>query len=323
MRKKKGLCRKCLINVNGKNVLSCKYEIHSNIKVTLPAVDEILSESGIEEIGEITENMCIALDIGTTTLCMALVSLDEQKVIQLKTSNNPQRIFGADVISRIEFCSKKSVFELQSVLITEINRMIAEFNLPAIDKMYVSGNTVMLHTFFGVDCSSMGKTPYTPSFLASKKTCAKQLVIRGVNEIISLPCISAFIGADTVAGLNFIEKPKNKKYNLLIDLGTNAEIVLFSENQIFCTSAAAGPCFEGANISCGMTATNGAIYKYNSQNIKTIGDIKAKGICGTGLIYIISFLLEQGLVDKTGYMACDKYNITESVFINQADIRQY
>jgi uncharacterized 2Fe-2S/4Fe-4S cluster protein (DUF4445 family) len=109
---------------------------------------------------------------------------------------------------------------------------------------------------------------------------------------------------------------------LLIDLGTNAEIVLFSEKSALCTAAAAGPCFEGANISCGMSATSGAVYSYSEDKIKTISDAPAKGICGTGLVDIIAYLLDKEIMDETGYME-DDFEIAEGVSINQADIRQY
>ena len=108
-----------------------------------------------------------------------------------------------------------------------------------------------------------------------------------------------------------------------MDLGTNAEIVLFSENSVYCTSSAAGPCCEGANISMGMSAVSGAIYSYSDNSVKVIGNTLPKGICGTGLIDIIASLLENKTIDETGFMEAEEIEIANGVFIEQNDIRQY
>ena len=138
-----------------------------------------------------------------------------------------------------------------------------------------------------------------------------------------MPNISAFVGADIVAGLNLVSAPMSGKHDLLIDLGTNAEVVLFSEKDALCTAAAAGPCFEGANISCGMSATAGAISAYGEDGIKTIADAKPLGICGTGLVDVIAVLLERGEIDETGFMECESYTLSEGVTLEGGDVRQY
>ena len=320
----KGTCRKCLVSVNGKKELSCKYKIKSDIDVVLPENDDIFSEIGANESGEITENCCLCLDIGTTTLALALISVDEKKIIKVKTAANPQRAFGGDVLTRIEYCNKNGISELQICLINKINEMIDNIGVSTANTMYVSGNTTMLHILFGVDPSSIGVAPYTPVFLDSKKIKGEQIGLNKIENVISLPCISAFVGADLVAGVNFADSPQENKYNLLIDLGTNAEIILYNENELYCTSAAAGPCFEGANITCGMSATDGAIYSYSIDgSFKTIGNKTSIGICGTGLIDIITVLLEKGVIDETGYMDCEKYFITNNIKLTQKDIRQF
>ena len=320
----KGTCKKCLVSVNGKEELSCQYKIKSDIDVVLPKNDDIFSEIGANESGEITESCCFCLDIGTTTLALALVSLDKKEIIKVKTATNPQRAYGGDVLTRIEYCNKNDISELQICLINKINEMIEELGADLANTMYVSGNTTMLHIFFGVDPSSMGVAPYTPVFIESKEINANEIGIKNIKKVISLPCISAFVGADLVAGVNYAELPENNKYNLLVDLGTNAEIILYNENELYCTSAAAGPCFEGANITCGMSATDGAIYSYSyNGNFDTIGNKTPKGICGTGLIDIIAVLLQNGIIDETGYMESEEFFITETVKITQKDIRQY
>lgn len=319
----RGTCGKCVVNVNGREELSCRYRIKSDISVSLPDGGEISSETGADETGILTENLCYALDIGTTTLALALVSLDENKIIKAITRTNPQRIFGADVMTRIDYCRKNGVDKLNTSLISEINSMISDMSDDIIERLYVSGNATMLHLFFGIDCSSMGAAPYTPVFLERKTEKAENLGIIGVESVEALPSIAAFVGADIVAGLNFIGMPESGKHSLLVDLGTNAEIVLFSKKSALCTAAAAGPCFEGANISCGMSATGGAVYAYSKNEIKTVGNIPAKGICGTGLVDIIAELISDETIDETGFMECEKFEIAEKVSINQADIRQY
>lgn len=324
----KGICKKCEISVNGKKELSCKYYVNSDITVELFDNSTILSETGAVCTKNTTSNMCFCLDIGTTTLALALVSIDEKRIIKVITRTNPQRAFGADVISRIEYCGKNSVSPLNSILIKEINSMIEEFGLLDLKMLYVTGNTTMLHLFFNVDCSGLGVAPYKPVFLESKECSANELGLCGVENIFSLPSISAFVGADIVAGLHFVSPPQENKYSLLVDLGTNAEIVLFSQDTVVCTSAAAGPCFEGANISCGMSAVNGAVYAFSmdsdsKKHIKTVDDCIAKGICGTGIIDIIAELLENGIIDKTGYMESDKFHISYGVYITKEDIRQF
>ncbi len=321
----RGTCGKCKVKVNGRDELACRYVISSDITVETCGRADIVSETGTSETGRVTENLCLALDVGTTTLALALVSLDDKRVVRVLTAVNPQRAFGADVITRIDYCRKSSVGKLHEVLIDEVNRMIAELGV-SVDTMYVSANVTMLHTLFGVDCGSIGVAPYKAAFLDGRQVSASELGINGVKTVISLPSVSSFVGADIVAGLNLIGMPEDEKYNLLIDLGTNAEVVLYSSRSGVATAAAAGPCFEGANISCGMSATGGAIYDFCLQGGKatyrTIADLSPKGICGTGLIDVVSELLRSGIIDETGYMDED-YTIADGVYLSCEDVRQY
>lgn len=316
-----GICKKCLVTVDGTKTLSCRYKIEKDITVEFEKEEKKLSYR--EETSNITENLCFVLDIGTTTLAMALVSLDEKKIVKVITRTNSQITFGADVISRIEYCDKHSVTKLHEAVINDINSMLSEFNVTNAIKMYVAGNTVMLHILFAVDCASLGIAPYTPSFLESKAINGKDIGLSYVETVESLPCISSFVGADIVSGLNFVKEPQNGKYSMLVDLGTNAETVLFSNESVICTSAAAGPCFEGAEISCGMSATYGAIYRYEKNNLMTVGNSAAKGICGTGLIDIVAVLVSDGIVSETGFMECEKYCITDTVYVSREDIRRF
>jgi uncharacterized 2Fe-2S/4Fe-4S cluster protein (DUF4445 family) len=262
------------------------------------------------------------LDIGTTTLALALVSKEDKHIVKLQTRANPQRIYGADIMSRIAYCQKHGVAKLHQVLLDAINEMITQIDAPMQECLYVCGNATVLHLFWGVDPTSMGRAPYTPAFLEQREENATRLGLRGVERIVSLPSVCAFVGADIVAGVGYVGMSKEKGYRLLIDLGTNAEIVLFSAERSLCTAAAAGPCFEGTNIRCGMSATEGAIYAYGKEGAKTVGDIAPKGICGTGLIDIVAMLREQEIIDETGRMECGRFNLGNGVFLEDADVRQ-
>ncbi len=321
----RGTCRKCKVLVDGREELSCRYRVNGDVSVSFFMQSEIESETGAEMRGESTENMCLCLDIGTTTLALAFVSLDTGDMVKVKTTINPQRIFGADIMTRIDYCRKNGIDKLNSILIKEINKMITELEISNSLDMYVSGNATMLHTFFNVDCSSIGVSPYNAQFLESKTEKGKNLGLPNIKNVISLPSIHSFVGADLVAGMNYVGNPNQDSYNLLVDLGTNAEIVLYSNESVICTSAAAGPCFEGANISCGMSATDGAIHRFSRKNgkteIETINKKSPEGICGTGLVDIVAGLLENE-VDETGLME-EEFKIYGNVAINQADIRQF
>lgn len=316
----KGICRKCAVLVDGKEELSCQYVVEKDITVELPDRDGIVSPSGLTVSGESVCESSFALDIGTTTITLAVVS-PSGEISQVITRNNPQRKYGADVISRIEYCTKNGTYLLQKSIADEINDMILSSGVSA-EKMYVSGNATMLHTLLGEDCSGMGVYPYTPSFLHSRSVGADSIGIVNVGTVETLPCIHSFVGADIVAGIHYFGKPAEGKYRLLVDLGTNAEIALVGNGEVICTSAAAGPCFEGVGIACGMSASKGAIYQYSDSGYSTVGDTDPVGICGTGLIDIVAFLLRNGKIDETGYME-STYEIAEGVYVTEGDIRQY
>ncbi len=313
-------CRKCAVTVDGVKTPPCQYRITKDISVSLIKEQKVKAVVGTEESHCYSENMCYVLDIGTTTLALALVSLDTTNTVKVITADNPQRSFGFDVISRIKYCSENSVAALFQVLKNKISDMVKSFSLQKELDLYVAGNVTMLHTFFGIDCSSLGIFPYTPKFLSARK---QKSFIDGVSEIHSLPSVHTFVGADIVAGMNYASLPGENKYNILIDLGTNAEIVLYSQNHALCTSAAAGPCFEAANISCGMGASGGAIYEYCNGGFRTIENLPPAGICGTGLIDIIAHLLKTGKIDQTGYLKDNVFDIADNVYVTDRDIRQY
>jgi uncharacterized 2Fe-2S/4Fe-4S cluster protein (DUF4445 family) len=188
----------------------------------------------------------------------------------------------------------------------------------------------MLHLFLGVDPTSIAQAPFTPMFLEEQTLINKDfgLMANKDAEINLLPSISAYVGADIVSGLASLDPPEQIKNYLFIDIGTNGEIALVTPEKTFCCATAAGPAFEGANISCGMGAFAGAIASYDGPDLyTTIAREAAIGICGSGLIDIVSYLLRQKLVTKDGILENDYrvYGVEDkkdSIYITQQDIRE-
>lgn len=319
----KGTCGKCTVKVNGQSVRACQYTVTEDITVELAVEGTIFSENRIAPEEDISSGTQLALDIGTTTLALAVLAPAEKKVLRVVTFNNPQRAFGADVISRIEYAQQQGVAAMTAVLRETLSEQITALlqNQSSFDILHVAGNTTMLHLFLGESPVSMGVAPYTPVFLDEKWLDAAVYGIQGVKRLHVLPSFSAFVGADLVAGVNYIGLPE-QKYRLLLDLGTNAEVLLFSKDRLLATAAAAGPCFEGATISCGMSATRGAICAVDESGLTTIENAPPAGICGTGLIDSIAFLLRKEELDDTGYLEHD-FVLCEGVRLTQADVRQY
>jgi len=226
----------------------------------------------------------VGLDIGTTTVQARLVNLDTFEIIDNVSVLNEQRVFGADVISRISCAQNGKLNDLFNVINSQtesiLKHFIAEHNLSGIEKCAVTGNTTMLHLFCRADPSAMGAAPFTPFFLEKRIFSGSDLSL-SVKEIILLPGISAFIGADVTAGLAFLDIINKNEDALFIDIGTNGEIAVWkkSEKRLFCCSTAAGPCFEEAEISCGLSAAD--------------------------FIYAIDIMRKKDVIDETGALTDD------------------
>jgi uncharacterized 2Fe-2S/4Fe-4S cluster protein (DUF4445 family) len=223
-------------------------------------------------------NFGVGLDIGTTTIHAELVDLGTGETIDTFYAFNEQRKFGADVISRIAAAQAGKTGELFSSVNNQVEGLFQHFikknNLKKIDKCVVSGNTTMLHLFCGIDPSAMGQAPYTPEFLEERHFAGGELSL-SVEQITLLPGISAFLGADITAGLALVDIT-GQDYNslsnaLFVDIGTNGEIAVWkkSEKRLLCCSTAAGPCFEEAQTSCGLSA---------SDFVNAIADMRRSGI---------------------------------------------
>lgn len=297
----------------------------------------------------LSDNIGVALDIGTTTLAAALVDCESGQVLGSASRLNPQQSFGADVISRISACKDGHLEEQQHVILQATNAMIGQLRKSAgfdgaIRKLTVSGNTTMLHLFCGVSPVSMGEYPFTPAFTETKYLSGKELGL-DADEVIVLPSASAFIGSDIIGGILVSGLTQLEEPSVLMDLGTNGEMALCTGTKnggrLITTSTAAGPALEGATISCGMGGVSGAVSMVKSEGdtvkYRTIGDAPAIGVCGCGLIDMMAYLLEAEIIDDVGYLDEDPYTLSgvqktedgllpegeTAVSLNQKDVREF
>lgn len=275
------------------------------------------------------DGVSIAMDIGTTTIVMAYINLLSGELIKEDRFVNPQRVYGADVLSRIQACKDNSIDVVRDVLIARVNEGILnferEFNIPIV-KMVVAANATMAHIFMRINPKTIAEYPYTckeKNYRIFKSN--NFFKVKSNFEIHVLPAISAFVGGDIVSGIFQLDMHKGKEKNLLIDLGTNGEIALSSEKYIYTTSVAAGPAFEGGNMKCGMASIEGAIshVKYENQwEFTTICNAKPKGICGSGYMEIMAELKRHAFIDETGYMD-EEVKLQQEIEVVQEDIRNF
>lgn len=271
------------------------------------------------ESGDTTaRNYSFAIDLGTTTVVVYLLNTVNGELIDSLSELNMQRSFGADVISRISYTldHEDGLALLQDTIVTQLHRMmslLAKNN--AIPNEYVygcmlAGNTTMLHLFSGTNPVSIARSPYIPVFTQMLQYQGKAEKI--VPEIFPnctlylLPCISGYIGSDITTGILAVNLWKQSELSLLIDIGTNGEIVLGSKEGITACATAAGPAFEGFHISCGTGGIAGAVeevsYDTKSGDIvcKTIQELPAVGICGSGMVDIAALMVSLNMVDGKG-----------------------
>lgn len=203
----------------------------------------------------------IAIDIGTTTLAAVLVDLNTGKTVSAATGINHQRIYGSDVLSRIRASVDGRRFEMQRCIRQDLRKLIGELWTENIKKIVIAGNTTMCHLLRGFPCDRLGVAPFVPVDIGMMKGSAGELL--GLKEFTAevtiLPGISAFIGADIASGAALLGMEATESYKLLLDIGTNGEMVLGKKDHLFAASTSAGPAFEGGNISCGMASIPGAI----------------------------------------------------------------
>lgn len=341
----KGRCGKCRVQLLEGNVpataedesvfsekelaegwrLSCRMYPKEDIKVGFALNDEsrfeVLGGGTAVAQGEERENAYdVAVDIGTTTIAMELIGCDSGRVLGTAAFINSQRVYGADVITRIKASMDGKKEELRKHIRQDLGRGLKELvkkagiSLSDIRKVIISGNTTMGHLLMGYDCDSLGVFPFTPVNIDFIRGTAEEILgIEGTKaEVVLLPGISTYVGGDIVSGLYACGFDREEEICMLIDLGTNGEMGIGNREKMLVTSTAAGPAFEGGNISWGAGSVAGAIcsVKINGADVeyKTIQDEAPMGICGTGVVETVAELVKEELVDEMGSLDEDYFD---------------
>ena len=312
--------------------LACRAVVYGAVSVQVPAESRLAPEvvqKGLPTLLSLPaarsrppdSGWGIAVDVGTTTVAVYLCDLEQRAIAASTSIRNPQAIFGDDVISRISAVRQDtgSLPRLQSMTVSAIDWAVnalcrkAGIDPRGIGDAVAVGNSTMVHLLLGEDPSSIGVFPYAPGFVEARSVSAADVGLKfnpGVR-LRTLPLISGYLGADIVSAALAVDLARHDPGTLLVDVGTNGEIILLSDAGLSATSCATGPAFEGAAISHGMQATSGAIdaARFNPQTgnldvtVVQRGDgppPPPAGICGSGIISTVAELLHAGIILKSG-----------------------
>lgn len=318
-----GTCGKCKVRILSGDEpgirLSCLVEVTEDLEVELLGTEKegkVLTSGYVPEFEkEFRDGYGIAVDIGTTTAALDLVRLSDGEVLGQASMLNAQKQFGQDVLTRITYeydHPDTGIADLQRAVVESLNEEIRQLcektgiEKEEIREIDVAANCTMMHMLLGVDARSIGRAPYRPEFTKAQKLKAAGIGLWAGEEtmLYCLPSVSAYIGADIVAGVRVCGLHEETEKVLFIDIGTNGEIVLAGGGHLLSCSCAAGPALEGMNISCGMRAADGAVedVRITEDGIRltTIGDGEPEGLCGSGILAAVKELLRTGLIKKTG-----------------------
>lgn len=326
-----GTCGKCRVLVDGQQILACRCMVERDMTVLLPREEDlaVLTESvGVRESGA---GICLAVDIGTTTLAAYLTR--DSRLLAEWSGKNPQAAFGADVISRIGFARKGSGPLLTAAIRGALEELTASLlrqtGVPPPDTVCVVGNPAMQQLFLGLPTDNLAVPPFRP--LLTNFTAAEggaYIPTWTGATLWTVPNISGYVGADTVACVLAGNMDREEPLTLLADIGTNAEMVLGNRDRLVACAAAAGPALEAAGIRCGMPASPGAIDRVwledGQPHYRVIGGGAPRGICGSGLIDAVAAALDLGLLNERGKLLTDdkQFHLAEGLSLDQEDIRQ-
>ncbi len=349
----RGTCGKCKVtllsgSVDGTapdsegQILSCRAHVTEDLTLkvsTLLSPTAITDKTGKAPLHAASAN--VLLDIGTTTLAWSAIDRETGDEIASGTALNPQGTCGADVLTRIKAWGEGKGELLQRLILDATEAILEKIQTGTganFCQLIVVANPTMLHLFLGVDPSTIGVYPFTPVFKDEKQLCGADLSLP-VESVTLLPSAHAYIGSDVTAGVLSTGIHTCGKTCLLVDIGTNGEIVLSHKGMLYATSCAAGPALEGASIECGMGGVSGAISHvhagHGKLSLETVNGAPPIGICGSGLIDLIALLVREGLIDESGAwdenadsflsanLAGDRFSLTDTVYLSQADIRQF
>ncbi len=289
----------------------------------------------------------IALDLGTTTVVLRLINLETGKIVASNSFENPQRFGGSDIMARIRYDTEHRGKLLQRTLAGYLSHAIEDFPVDpqTIYEMVVAGNSTMRDIFFRLNVYSIGQNPYRSiteiEMDESKRTTTSltgltkrlRLPIHPKARIYGLPIISGHVGADAAACMLAIDIADEDRLVALMDIGTNTELILGNKNKVLAASCPAGPAFEGGRISNGMPGLPGAIEKVKinpggSVDLQVIGGGAPEGICGSGLIDVLSELLKNGKMNSLGRLEDEEdkfilYNGGDfQIYVTEGDINE-
>jgi len=310
----------------------------------LPDSMQILTRAKTE-INQRADGYGVAVDIGTTTVAVYLWNRETGICVAYGSEVNAQISMGLDVLSRIRYSTEATdgLSRLHDAVTGQLERMIYELihheTIDASEIKYIvlTGNTTMLHLVSGISPASMGRLPFQPESQFGNRVKAGELGLTSLSCDVFLPgCPCAFVGADIVTAMLAAGFDKKTDTMLLMDIGTNGELALLHEGRIYAASTAAGPAFEGAELSCGMAGVAGAISAVSVRDGKivceTIGGSEATGVCGSGVLDFIGLMLETGAIDESGAIEPDSafgskidgqnaLMLEKGIYLTQKDIR--
>ena len=334
-----GQCGKCAVTVNGAEVLACQTTVDRDMEVSIPEHSglRILQEgiSAVRTADPIQDGYLLAFDIGTTSVVCYLLDGKTGEELASASVLNSQTVFGADVISRIQAALRGSLEQETAVIRQDMTGLIqtvcaeAGISPEEVGVVSVVGNPAMQQLFLGISPENLAGVPFAPVLTEAKTAaCGEVLPICPNARLLTVPDISGYVGADTLGCVLAAEIHRKDEITLLVDIGTNGEMVLGNRDRMVACATAAGPALEGANIQFGMRAARGAIDHVWLENGKimcsVIGGGAAGGICGSGLIDAVAVGLELGLLNKRGRIQNrDRiFRLTEKIYLTQEDIRQ-
>lgn len=311
-----GRCGKCKVEIVGRGeVLACKTLVADGMHIIIGKEKHAkIAETGQchnQYATDALEETVAACDIGTTTVVCHLIDGISGNIIATESAPNAQKNYGADVVSRIERAGAGELQKLHEVIAGQIETMLEKLcekshKKKKIQRLAVAGNTVMCHLFAGISPEAIGVAPFMPEELFGKEYTGSSVGIDCCEIVNILPCVAGYVGSDITADV-LAAVPEDGGQWLLLDIGTNGEMLLGNAKDGYvCCATAAGPAFEGAEITMGMPAADGAIasvtYKNHRLSVGTIGEKDAVGICGSGLLDALAVFLEAGLMDESGML---------------------
>ena len=328
----KGTCRKCRVRVLEGEVepgaedkepgwiLACRAIARTPLLLDIGQWDApvLADETAVPVVAR--PGRAIAIDLGTTTLVAQLVDLATGSVLGVSTALNPQAVYGSDVMSRIQHAlGSDARRQLRALIHGELSRMCRELARgEPVESVVIAGNTAMMHLFASYDVASLSQAPFHPLHPGLQTFEDREFP----GPVHFLPYLGGFVGSDILAGIIATGMDASDDLTVLIDLGTNGEIVAGTRQRMVCASTAAGPAFEGGRISCGMRAATGAISEVSlAFECHVIGGGPARGVCGSGLVDAISAGLAAGRILSSGRMV-QPLELRDGVRLMQADVRE-